>query len=419
MKKGIVFVLLACTAFTVFARGRQSQKLVIWDKSEYVAAYNELNRARFEQFGRANNVETEYVIVPHNDINSKVSAAIEARNPPDIIVVNADQGKMYAAMGELADITDVLRAVPFTQAGLSIVETSGGNFVVPLNLFASGMHLRKDVWDRHGLPYPDTWDDVLKQARIINDPAHDFYALGYPMGASGGGDAESMVRNVVMSYGGIIVDKDLNVTVNSKETLAGINFIVNLYKEGLCPPSAVTWDDMGNNNAYMAGSVGLIHNTLSVFSQLRTENHPLYPDTMILPIPAGPAGRFIFASGNVAVVFKNGKQTDLAKKFLIDFFAPDYYPNLVAEIAGMWVPVVEGAEKHPFWQNPVNQGILDSVSSARGPGSWPAPDNEITTQISAQQTGVKTIQKILLQNVDPQVALNEWEAEIKRILAQR
>jgi ABC-type glycerol-3-phosphate transport system substrate-binding protein len=426
MKKRIVLVLLVLLCFSTLmyaAAASQSGggggKLVIWDKSEYVQAYNQLNRIRFEQFGKDNNVETEYVVVPHNDIQSKVSAAIEAKNPPDIIVVNDDVGKQYAAMNELADLTDVFNAVPFTAAGKVVAQVDGGNFVVPLCLFGSGMYVRADVWAKHGLPFPDTMDQLIEHARIINDPKNDFYALGYPMGASGGGDAESFVRMVVMAHGGIIVDKNLKVTVNSAETLKGLAFIVNMYKEGLCPPSAVTWDDMGNNNAYIAGAVGVIHNTLSVYSQLRTEKHPLLEKTKILPYPKGPAGRFIFASGNTAVVFKNGKQTEMAKKFLINFFDKSFYPDLVAQLGGMWIPCVEGAEDTPFWRDPINRSFMDAVKEARGPGTWPAPANAVTTQISSRQTGVKCVQRILLQGMDPQQSLNLWEQEIKDILAQR
>jgi ABC-type glycerol-3-phosphate transport system substrate-binding protein len=176
---------------------------------------------------------------------------------------------------------------------------------------------------------------------------------------------------------------------------------------------------MGNNVAYEAGSVGIIHNSMSVFSKLRSENHPLFPSTKILPIPGGPRGQFLTASGSTALIFKNGKQTDLAKKFMIDFFEMGYYTNLVEAIGGMWVPTIEGAEQTPFWRDPVNRGFYDTVANAIGPGSWPAPDNELTAQISAQQTGVKTVQKILIQGMDPQQALNEWEAECKRILGQR
>lgn len=423
MKKLSTALILVCLAIPAFAGGGGQKagggKLVFWDKSEFVQAYNQNQKARFEAFCKANNIEGEYVIVPQNDIKSKVLAAIEAKNPPDIVVVDGNQGKQYAAMGQLADVSDVYGKVKFTKAALSVSETDNGQFIIPIAMFPAGLYLRKDVWDAHGLPDPKTWDDVYNHAKIVNDPKNNFYALGYPMGASGGGDADSMVRACVMGFGGVVVDKNMKVTVNSPQTLAALNFIVKLYKEGLCPPDAVTWDDMGNNVAYEAGSVGIIHNTMSVFSKIRTDKPDLFAKTKILPIPGGPAGQFLTASGSAALIFKNGKQTEMAKKFMTEFFEMDYYTKLVEAIGGMWVPTIEGAEKTPFWQDPIHKGFYDTVANAIGPGTWPAPDNELTAQISAEQTGVKAVQKILLQGMDPQQALDEWEAECKRILGQK
>ena len=56
-------LMLALCMGGIFASGSAEQdKLIIWDKSEYVGAYNELARARFEEFCAANGVEGEYVI---------------------------------------------------------------------------------------------------------------------------------------------------------------------------------------------------------------------------------------------------------------------------------------------------------------------------------------------------------------------
>ena len=36
---------------------------------------------------------------------------------------------------------------------------------------------------------PTTWEELKEDAEKINDPENGFYALGLPLGASGGGDA--------------------------------------------------------------------------------------------------------------------------------------------------------------------------------------------------------------------------------------
>ena len=414
----VTLIMLALVVGSVFAGGnKEADKLIIWDKSEYVGAYNELAKARFEAFCAENNVKGEYIIVPPNDLRQRIYAAIEGGNPPDIVVTDDFSAKQFAGMGQLADVSDIKSSVPFIQAGLNVSFCEDGEYIVPIAMLAPGLYLRTDKWDAAGLEYPTTWAELKEQARIINDPANDFYALGYPMGASGGGDAEGMCRAVILAFGGVPVDAEGNVTVNSPETLEALKFIASLYQEGLCPPSALTWDDMGNNTAYLAGSVGVIQNSGSLYSQLKTDNPELFANTIILPWMAGPAGSFTPTGANTFIIFEKGGSVDLAKKYVTEFFDLDFYTDLCTKMGGMWQPVVEGADDHPFWDDPENAGWL--ANSLGGvPNTYPAPVNEATNRAFSEQVCVRAIQKIVLQGMDPQQALNELEADFNRILGK-
>ena len=411
-------LMLALCMGGIFASGSAEQdKLIIWDKSEYVGAYNELARARFEEFCAANGVEGEYVIVPPNDLRQRLYAAIEGGNPPDIVVTDDFMAKQFAGMGQLADVSDIKTSLPFIQAGLNVSFCADGEYIVPIAMLAPGLYLRADKWAEAGLDYPTTWEELREDARIINDPENDFYALGYPMGTSGGGDAEGMCRAVILAFGGVPVDAEGNVTVNSPETLAALEFIASLYEEGLCPPSAITWDDMGNNTAYLAGSVGVIQNSGSLYSQLRTDNPELFENTIILPFMAGPAGSFAPTGSNCFIIFENGGSVDMAKKYVTEFFDMDFYKNLVIQMGGMWQPVIEGADDDPFWEDPENSGWL--ANSLGGvPNTYPAPVNDATNRAFSEQVCVRAVQKIVLQGMDPQQALNELEADFNRILGK-
>lgn len=421
MKKtiaSIVMSILSC--LLLFANGVKdtgSGKLVFWDKSEYVAAYNKASQARFEQFGKEHNIEIEYVIVPPNDLKQKLLAAIEAGNPPDLVVTDDFLGKQFAGMGQLVDIADINSAINFTKAGRDVAYVSNGNYVIPLALLAPGFYIRSDKWEEKGLKLPTTWQELYETAKIVNDPAHDFYALGYPMGDSGGGDAEGMCRAVILAFGGIPVDKNGRVTVNSKETLEALKFIAKLYKEKLCPPSAITWDDMGNNTAFMAGSVGVIQNAASVFSQLKRENPSLYSKTKIMNYPSGPAGSFTLGGGNVICIFKRGKNTAAAKEYVKYFFDKKFYSDLLIQMGGMWQPTIDGVTDNEFWKRPENAGWLASSQNVV-PNTYPAPATDLTTKAFSMQLCVKSVQKIVLKNTDPQQALNELEADLKRVLGQ-
>ncbi|GAK57992.1 hypothetical protein U27_04965 [Candidatus Vecturithrix granuli] len=407
----VVFSMVVSTAVC-------AEKLVIWDKSEYVKVYNDRMKEFAENFTKQTGVEVEYVVIPPNDLKPKIYAAIEAKNPPDLIVTDDFVAKQFAGMDQLVDVSDIYEQVNFTEAAMNLAYVKNGNFVIPQAFLAPGMYVRKDKWDAHNLKYPDTWAEVKETARIVNDPKNGFHALGFPMGASGGGDAEGMMRCVVLGFGGVPVDREDNITVNSPETLEALKFVASLYQEGLTPPSAITWDDMGNNTAYLSETVGLIMNSGSVYSTMKNEGRDeLLKNTVILPFPAGPAGRFISGGGNVFVIFKNGKNTQAAKQFVIEFFKKDFYEDLIIQIGGMWQPTVEGMSDNDFWKQGDNKGWLASSLSIV-PNTHPAQPDDKSTRAFSEQLLVKAVQKIVLQNMDPQQALDECEADFKRIYEQ-
>jgi ABC-type glycerol-3-phosphate transport system substrate-binding protein len=101
------------------------------------------------------------------------------------------------------------------------------------------------------------------------------------MGASGGGDAEGMMRSLILGYGGVPVDKDNKITINSKETLEALKMAASFYRESLTPPAAVTWDDASNNIAYLAGTVGLIMNSGSVMTAMKKDKQDLMNNRVV------------------------------------------------------------------------------------------------------------------------------------------
>lgn len=191
------------------------KKLVFWDKSEYVAAYNDMMKAKLDEFAEANGVDVEYVIVPSGDIKQKLAAAIESGNQPDLIMGDNTLVAEYINSDQLAEVDDVLENIDFKENALRYATFNDKNYLVPLSFTAPGMYIRKDKWEEKGLDMPTTWEELKEDAKKINDPENGFYALGLPLGASGGGDAESFVRTVILDFGGRLVDENGKVVVNS------------------------------------------------------------------------------------------------------------------------------------------------------------------------------------------------------------
>ena len=390
------------------------KKLVFWDKSEYVAAYNEMMKAKLDEFAEANGVEVEYVIVPSGDIKQKLAAAIESGNQPDLIMGDNTLVAEYINSDQLAEVDDVLKNIDFKENALRYATFNDKNYLVPLSFTAPGMYIRKDKWEEKGLDMPTTWEELKEDAKKINDPENGFYELGLPLGASGVGDAESFVRTVILDFGGRLVDENGKVVVNSPETLAAMKYIASLYEEGLCPPDATTWDDSANNSAWMAGTVGMVCNSGSIISSMEQENPDLLANTQIIQYPAVSADDTSYTLGgaNVFGIFKTGKNTDVAKEFVSYYFSDtDYYNQMVEAMGAMWQPVVNGYDDTDFWNAEDHIGWLKN-SENLVLTTYPAPTTGKAATSFTNQACVKAMQQIVVNGVDPQEALDSLEKSL-------
>src|SRR5690606_30204030 len=121
----VLFLMLAAPL------GSAADKLVIWDKAEYIPYYNEFMRQFSQQWGRENGVEVEYTVIPPADLITKLMAAVESGNVPDISTVEVNMVAQLAGMGATAVTNDLIAEIErrnndqFTPGALRLVSIDG------------------------------------------------------------------------------------------------------------------------------------------------------------------------------------------------------------------------------------------------------------------------------------------------------
>lgn len=398
------------------AASGEEKKLVFWDKAEYVGEYAALMKDMVDKFAKEKNVQVDYVNVAASDMKQKLMAAIEAGNAPDLIVGDNTLVGQFGSLNQLAEVGDIMSEFKFTDAAAKVGLMNGKQYMVPLAFLAPGMYVRKDVWDKAGFGMPKTWEELKEQAARVNDPKKGFYALGFAMGASGGGDAESFVRTIILDWGGKTVDENGNVVVNSPETVKAFEFIKSLYQDGLISPDAVTGDDSWNNQAYLSGTAGVICNSGSVIASMKKDNPELLENTQVIPYPAGPEGdTYVLGGSNTFGIISSAANTEAAKDFIRYYFSdPDNYEAMIEIMGAMWQPVLEGFEQTGFWQIPTNKPWLES-SKLTVNTYYPAPSDDKAMASFSSQLCVKAVQNMLVNGASPKEAVAGLEKSLKEI----
>jgi multiple sugar transport system substrate-binding protein len=225
------------------------------------------------EFGRANKIDAQYVVVPANVLTQRLAAAFEAHTPPDVFMQTSGAIQFYISRGLTIPLDDVMADVRKVPGGVFENVVSAGSWqgtlqALPLEVDVSPLFARKDLLDEIGKPLPKTWEELRADAKEIQTKHPNI--SGFGMTVSNSNDAEGAIRNVMWSFGGKVMEADgKTVVFDSPETRAAYQFVADMFlKDRTIPRSALTWDDAGNNVAFQTGRAAFVINPPSIYQWL-------------------------------------------------------------------------------------------------------------------------------------------------------
>lgn len=200
-------------------------------------------RINIAQFPYANLFEKEMI-----DLNARTGAY-------DLIMLDDPWFPSFASKQFLTELTPMLQKRGQNGPDADFVETSlavcrhpyqtGSLYALPYVGNSQLFFYRKDLFEKHGLKPPATWDDVLTAARTIQEKESDSSMYGYVMRAAQGNAAVADFMPLFWAFGGEMFDSAGKPTVNSPEGIAALEFMVQLGKYS--PPGYASFnaDEVG------------------------------------------------------------------------------------------------------------------------------------------------------------------------------
>jgi multiple sugar transport system substrate-binding protein len=315
------------------------------------------------------NVET----INGNDIQARITSAIQSGTGPDVICALNNWPQLYSE--SVADVDDVAEELGKAQGGFydtsKAVANDGKHWVaVPWTIVGLQIAYRKSWFEEVGFgggKFPQTWEEYREVGKKLK-------AKGRPLGQTLGhtfGDAPAFSYPFLWSFGGKEVEADgKTVVLNSKETLEAVKFMVAFWKEAH-DEGGLAWDDSSNNRAFLAGTCSATNNGASIYIEAlrkpdayKTEKDtPLKDDILHAPLPKGPAGQFSFHVPFSNMVMKYSKNAKATKDFVRWIGSKDIFEQWFISQKGFSVGPTTDWEKHKLWNDdPV---MLPFKSAAR------------------------------------------------------
>jgi multiple sugar transport system substrate-binding protein len=347
----------------ILAAGRapayaQGTKLHIVRWNDFIPEADVELRRQAPEASKALGAEVTFEFINANDLQARITAAIQSGAGADIFMFQYNWAHLYA--NAVVDVSDVAEPIAKAEGGFYDVYTPsakvGGKWLaVPHSIIGNAVAYRRSWLKEVGATeFPKTWDDLRKVAALLKKKGKPYgQTLGHTFG-----DAPTFTYPLLWSFGGAETDASgKKVVINSKGTVESVKFMQAFWKEG-CDEGGLAWDDTNNNRAFHAGDISATLNGASIYivakrkkDQIKDEKgEPMFQDIENAGLlPAGPAGQFPLYLNHSHAVMKYSKNQKLAKTFLTWLHKKENYEKWFQVNEGYSVAATTAWEKHPMW----------------------------------------------------------------------
>jgi multiple sugar transport system substrate-binding protein len=361
-----------------------------------------------KQFNALNNgIKVEYREIQFDDVVSESMRAFSTGKAPDIIAIDNPDHALFASHGAFLDLTDmiskstVIKPANYFPGPLKSATWDGKYYGVPKATNTIALYYNKDLFKAAGLDPnkpPQTWDELVADAKKLTDPAKNVYGLTFSAKASEEGTFQFLpwAQMAGATYDHINTDGAVKALTTWKQII----------DEKLASPDTLTRSQWDATATFNAGNAAMaISGPWEIDRMLKDAKFDW--GTALLPVPQQGAERSSAMGDYNWAIFSKTKHPEEAFKVLEYFVSKDDtmfkdYGQLPAR-SDITIPPTGNALKDAALKTFVEQL---KYAKPRGPSpQWAKISKAIQDAIQAALTG----------QMSPQDALDQAAEKIKAL----
>ncbi len=410
-------------------------KLTVIHRTEYFEAVQTKFRDAVTEYAKNQGITLDISTAnpeAFGDFMAKMQAAVQAGNPPDLAYHTLSIAQMQS-LDLVEDVSDLVAefvknygdVVPVTAE--KNAKFDGKWWAVPFQSNSGAWFGRKDAFDAAGIDPQslDTFDKRRDAALKISDPSKKLWGWGLTINKSG--DGHGLIMDVIQAFGGSITDQSgKKVTFNSPETVAAVQWLKETYASDkykpMLPPGIESWTDPSNNEAYLAGTIGLTQNAFSIYAKAKKDSNPVLGKTAIMHKPKTKDGKLLEAGGTGwLTIFKGSKNIDAAKQVIRHLIDPQTFTPMVQAGGGLFLPAYKNLWTADLLKIDPNFAILKEIifnPTAYTGTSYPADPSATIDSILAAAIPSQMIANVTNGKMSPEEAVKDAHAKIVQIFEE-
>jgi len=362
-------------ALTLPGPSHGKRRLTILAEDHWAPTFNiELKRQVAEWAARCG-VDARIDFISSRVAPPKIAVEAESKRGHDLLYMFRFDAALYKQnLCILDDIATKLEREygPWRENGRYLYFLDGHWYAIPYFFYTWPANINVVHWKEIGFE-PDqvgqlTCDGFLEAAKKLK-------TIGHPVASAidMDFDASSFLYPLLWSFGGKTVDEQGNILVDSPETKAMFEYLKELHQ--YMPPEVTGWSGK-DNNLYMQTGVGSwTVNCPTIYAVAKIKKLPIVSHLDHVPLPRGPAGRFVADWAISWGIWNFSPNIDLAKDLLTFLLQRENYSKQIAASWGCNQPYLEGFKDQPIWREEHALRYLEPLEQLGEvhPYAWPGP----------------------------------------------
>ena len=283
-----------------------------------------------EQFTDLSGISVKWDVVEETNLKTKQLLDAQGRGAYDVLMVDAFWMNEWVAKNVIESLAPYIKSgntppwfgyediMPAYRNGISAVQ--GEPYGIPVSGETRLIAYRKDLFDEYGKQPPKTMDEFLSLAQFFNGREDGLY--GVAMRAQRGIHFASGWMSLMYNFGGGFVDQgtigtdNINITLDTPETIASLQFYVDLLQNA--PPDVATYTHEEALGAFIAGKTAMWLDATALLGQITNPDISRVADQVgFVPTPEGPAGGGAALAGWSLAIPVKSAQKEQAWAFIV------------------------------------------------------------------------------------------------------
>jgi multiple sugar transport system substrate-binding protein len=394
--------------------------------NDFVPASDQLlRREMLPEAEKALGLKINFETVNANDLQPRITSAIQSGAGPDLFMLNNNHPQLYAE--SLVDLADLVEPLGKAEGGhypwIKANSHDGKKWLaMPFAVIGGMIAYRKSWFEEVGASkFPATWEEYREVGKKLK-------AKGRPIGQTLGhtfGDSPTFTYPYLWSWGGKEVEADgKTVNLNTKEVVESVKFMVAFWKDAH-DEGGLAWDDSNNNRAFLSQTISATLNGASIYIEsLRNPDRyktdkgaQLKTDILHSPLPKGPAGQYSMHTYHSHCMPSYSKNQAAAKNFLKWLHTKANYEKWFMSQKGFATPPTAEWEKHKVWtEDPVMEPYKVAGALGRTVG-FAGPANRKAAEVLSKYIITDMYAKACQGGTTPEDAVKWAESELKKVYA--